>query len=157
MCDTATSTRPSCEPSIQRHQRCCGASGSTPWCQLAPPSLLSTMGPFCTTAAMRWPSCERVTASNSVPLPTSGLLFTWVQLAPRSVLMYMPPPYTSETMRAPPADTALPIQTPEGLLPEVQLAPPLVETCTRPFGASPATRMSPVVSEASECQISAAG
>src|SRR5689334_6943996 len=102
------------------------------------------MGPFCTTTARRRPSCDIVTASKLMPAGsfTSALVVTRFQVTPRSLLMYMPPAYCSATMRLASRDMALEIHTPEGLLPEVQVAPPLLETCNRPVGASPATSTS---------------
>src|SRR4051812_29177265 len=117
------------------------------------------MGPFCTTAAMRCPSCEIVTASYAMPAGsfTSGLLVTRRQLAPRSVLMNMPPWYCSATMRSPVPETALEIQMPDVLLPEVHVAPPSAETRINPAGASPATITSPFALEDSECHTCAVG
>src|SRR4051794_12817599 len=50
LCDTATSTLPSDEPSIQRHQRFCGSSGNLAALHVAPSSWLITIGPFWMTA-----------------------------------------------------------------------------------------------------------
>src|SRR5690348_14156816 len=88
---------------------------------------------------------------------TSGLLVTRDQLAPRSVLMYMPPWYCNATMRPPSRDTALEIQTPDGLLPVVQVAPPSLDTCSNPVGASPPTSTSPPALLDSECHTCGVG